>query len=435
MKTLYLECNMGAAGDMLAAALLELLPDPAGFVEKLNALGLSGVRYFAEPSVKCGISGTHLSVLVNGEEELSLDQGDFELCGRESGAAPVRVQGPEHGPGHRHDQCHDGHHHDHGHHHAGLKDIAAIVDSLGLPEQVRSHALAVYDLVAEAESHAHGKPADQVHFHEVGAMDAIADVVAVCLLLAELGPQQVLASPVQVGGGQVRCAHGIMPVPAPATAFILKGVPIYSGAIRGELCTPTGAALLKHFTGSFGPMPMMKVTAIGYGMGKKDFEAANCVRAFWGETEDSGDMISELSCNLDDMTAESIGYVQNLLLEKGALDVYTTAIGMKKNRPAVMLTCMCRLEQKEAMARLIFRHTSTLGIREYRCQRYTLDKTSRTLKTSLGTVRIKEGRGWGCEKTKPEYEDLARIADETGLSLEEIRNKVGEEARRTGRQD
>lgn len=422
MRTLYLECDMGAAGDMLTAALLELLPDPAAFVRKLNGLGIPGVRYELVTSVKCGITGSHMRVLVNGEEEISDDGHGHEHA---------HGHGDDHGSEHAH--CHGddrGHSHAHshagsGHHHAGMNEITAIIGGLPLPEMVREHAIAVYGLVAEAESHAHGKPVDQVHFHEVGAMDAVADVVAVCLLMEELKPDRVLASPVHVGSGQTRCAHGIMPVPAPATAFILKDVPIYGGAVRGELCTPTGAALLKHFVESFGGMPVMRVAGIGYGMGMKDFDAANCVRAFLGETADASDEIAELSCNLDDMTAEDIGFLQSLLLGEGALDVYTTAIGMKKNRPAVMLTCMCSLERKEEMARLIFRHSSTLGIREYRCQRYTLKKTAETLDTPFGAVRVKRAGGWGCEKSKAEYDDLARIAGETGLSLGEIRRKLG----------
>ena len=409
MKTLYLECNMGAAGDMLTAALLELLPDPAAFVKKLNELGLPGITYKAETAVKCGLTGTHMRVLVNGREEKSLDLRKQERDDRR-------------------------HLHNHGsqeeqgrekvHHHVGLDEIKKILASLSLPEEVEQKALAVYRLIAEAESHAHGLPVEKVHFHEVGAMDAVADVVAVCLLLTELGPERILASPLAVGSGQVQCAHGIMPVPAPATAYLLRGVPVYGGTIQGELCTPTGAALLKYFVQTFGPMPMMQIQGIGYGMGQKDFAAANCVRAFWGETADERDEIAELCCNLDDMTPESVGYVQNLLLDAGALDVYTTAIGMKKNRPAVMLTCMCRQDQKEELARLMFKHTTTLGIREYLCRRMTLTKTEEIIKSPYGPLRVKRAAGWGTAKAKPEYEDLAAIARRTGLSLEELHREI-----------
>lgn len=267
MKTLYLECNMGAAGDMLTAALLELHPNPEDFLSRLNALQIPGVQVVAEPATKCGINGTHVSVTVNGEEEVSEDVHEHEH---------------EHEHHHDHDHHHH-HHHHHGHHHAGMHDIEHIISHLELPEEVRQDVLAVYGLIAEAESHAHGKPVEEIHFHEVGTMDAIADVTAVCMLIHELAPEQIIVSPVHVGSGQVRCAHGILPVPAPATAHILRGVPTYGGSIRGELCTPTGAALLKHFADRFGNMPVLTVEKIGYGMGKKDFEAANCVRTMWGE--------------------------------------------------------------------------------------------------------------------------------------------------------
>ena len=251
-----------------------------------------------------------------------------------------------------------------------MHDIEHIVcNHLDLPEKVKADVMTVYRLIAEAESAAHGVPVTEIHFHEVGTMDAIADITAVCMLMNELSPDAVIASPVHVGSGHVHCMHGILPVPAPATAYILKDVPMYSGRIRGELCTPTGAALLKHFVTEFGAMPIMTVHAIGYGMGKKDFEMANCVRAMLGETQDSGDEIIELSCNMDDMTGEKTGFAVEKLFEAGALDVYTIPIGMKKNRPGILLRVMCRESDKEIMIRSLFKHTTTIGIREQKMQR------------------------------------------------------------------
>ena len=301
MRTLYLECHMGAAGDMLTAALLELTGDRQAFTDKMNALGLPGVRVDAETSVKCGITGTHMKVTVNGEEE----------------GEPSHTQGHghdhSHGHEHHHDHEHDhehGHEHDHEHHHehhhASMADIEAMIDSLAVSGRVKADAKAVYALIANAESRVHGRPAAEVHFHEVGAMDAVADVVGVCLLMEQLAPEQVIASPVHTGSGHVHCAHGILPVPAPATALLLEGIPNYSAQVQGELCTPTGAALLKHFVSRFGDRPVMTVSAIGYGMGKKDFEQANCVRAFLGESEGSREKITRLECNLDDITGEEI---------------------------------------------------------------------------------------------------------------------------------
>ena len=197
--------------------------------------------------------------------------------------------------------------HSHHHDHHNMQSITAIVGKLDIPEEVKKDILAVYDLLAQAESHVHGRPVDEIHFHEVGSMDAVADVTAVCLLMHELKPERVVASPVHVGSGHVHCAHGILPVPAPATAWILQDIPTYGGKVRGELCTPTGAALLKYFVQEFGSQPPKRVDGIGYGCGQKEFEVANCVRAMCGETADNQDYIVDLRCNLDDMTPEAVG--------------------------------------------------------------------------------------------------------------------------------
>lgn len=384
MKVLYLDCSMGAAGDMLTAALLELFDDKEAVLAALNALGVPGVEYIAEKSEKCGIQGTHIQVLVKGEEE-------------------------------------DEHHHDHHHHHhSDMADIAHIVGHLNVSDRVRKEILEIYHIIAQAESQVHGVPVDQIHFHEVGAMDAIADITAVCYLMEKLGVDKVYASPVHVGSGQVKCAHGVLPVPAPATANILQGIPIYGGQIKGELCTPTGAALVKHFVGKFGDMPTIAVSRIGYGMGKKDFETPNCVRAMLGDAAEENEQVLELSCNLDDMTGEAVGFATEQLLEAGALDVFTTAIGMKKNRPGVMLTILCRLEDKEKLLPLIFKHTTTLGIREKVCIRYTLKRREAVAETPYGPVRQKIATGYGVERSKYEYEDLARLARENDLSLKDV---------------
>ena len=435
MKTLYLECNMGAAGDMLTAALLELHPDPQGFVERMNRLGLPGVVFAAQPAVKCGITGTQVSVTVGGEEEESHDvplhTHVHETAQDEAhpGHAHdhVHVHDHDHEHTHDHEHIHDhehshGHEHGHGHHHhAGMGDIRHILSHLDIPQPVRQDAEAVYQLIAQAESHAHGRPGEEIHFHEVGTLDAVTDVVAVCWLLHDLTPEQIVASPVHVGCGQVRCAHGILPVPAPATAYILQGVPTYGGSVQGELCTPTGAALLKHFVQRFGPSPVMRVEKTGYGMGKKDFEAANCVRAMLGQTQEESTTIAQLACNLDDMTPEALGFAQERLWEAGALDVTTAPIGMKKNRPGVQLTCLCRLEDREKLVSVLFAHTTTLGVRESLCTRYTLARSQRTVETEHGPVRVKEARGWGVTREKPEYEDVANIAREQGLTLDQVK--------------
>ena len=416
MKTLYLDCSMGAAGDMLTAALLELLPDKAGFVERLNALGIPGVEYAPEPAVKCGITGTHMRVLVHGEEE---HEHEHSHCGN----TPHPLAAPTPSP--------QGEGFEHHHHHTGMHGIEHLVrDHLALPEAVRDDVLAVYRLIAQAESKVHGVPVEEIHFHEVGSLDAVADVAAVCLLVHELRPDQVLASPVHVGSGQVRCAHGIMPVPAPATAELLRDVPIYGGEIRGELCTPTGAALLKYYVNKFGPMPVMRTEAVGYGMGTKDFPAANCVRALLGETaETAADEVAELRCNLDDMTAEAVGFALERLLEAGALDAWTVPIGMKKSRPGVMLCVLCKPEDRAAMIALLFQHTTTLGVREIAMRRSVLDRRVETVETEYGPVRRKIATGYGVRQEKYEYEDLARIARHQDMTINEVRQAIDSDRR------
>lgn len=477
MKTLYLDCGMGAAGDMLMASLYEICPDKAGFLKTMNEMGLPGLSVEAEPAVKCGITGTHMKVTIHGEEEESVDvdlqehvhdhaeQHDHdhhEHChdhDEEAGnhhhheneeteahhpyhemAADMADGAHTHACDHDHHDEHDFHHththeethteehsgHPH-HHHASMAGISHIIEHLNLPDEVKKDVVAVYHLIAEAESHVHGKTVEEIHFHEVGTADAIADIAGVCLLMHMIAPQKVIASPIHVGSGNVHCAHGILPVPAPATAFILQGLPIYSGVIKGELCTPTGAALLKHFVTEFKEMPVMRTLAIGYGMGKKDFERANCVRVLLGETEETGSEVAELSCNLDDMTPEALGFVQEILFAAGALEVYTIPIGMKKSRPGILLTCMCRCNDKEKMVSLIFKHTTTLGIRESISKRYTLTRTMKEHETPYGVVREKVSEGYGVVRGKLEYEDLAKIAREQGMSLEEVKALVENE--------
>ncbi len=305
---------------------------------------------------------------------------------------------------------------------AGIRHI--ITEHMTLPPDIADDVLNVYSLIAEAESHAHGIPVSDIHFHEVGTMDAVADIIAVCLLMKEIAPDEVVVSPVHVGSGQVECAHGILPVPAPATAFILKGVPIYGGKIKGELCTPTGAALLKYYATRFGDMPAMKVQSIGYGMGRKDFDAANCVRALLGETSDRTDTVSELSCNVDDMTAEEVGFAMDRFFEGGANEVYTVPVGMKKDRPGTLIRVMCDPENVEGMVKLIYKYTTTIGVRETITRRFILDRKIETEKTEYGDVRVKSSSGYGVTRKKYEYDDVARIAKEKNMSIAEVRKLI-----------
>lgn len=357
MKTLYIDCAMGCAGDMLTAALLELHPDRDGFIDRMNTALKGKAVLSAKPDSKCGIMGTHVTVLIGGDEE------DKTEC--------------------------------HYLKHTSVAEIMDFIDDVPLSDEVWTNAKAVYSLIAEAESTVHGKPIENIHFHEVGSLDALADVLSVCELMYELAPEKVLASPVNVGSGLVKCAHGILPVPSPAAELILRGVPIYSGSVTGELCTPTGAALLKHFADDFIAMPVLMVERAGYGTGKKDFEAANVVRVLLGDTENKKEQVIELACNLDDMTPEELSFAMEELFRLGALDVYFTNIGMKKSRPGVILTCMCRADKRDEMLSCIFKNTTTLGVREYVCSRYELIRSIKTVQTRYGPVRVKTAEGYG----------------------------------------
>ena len=429
MKTLYLDLPMGAAGDMLSAALYELLNEEErkSFIEEINNAGIPGVRVTTESSVKCGITGTHFSVKVDGQEEESHDahEHSHEHHHNEDHHHPH-----EHSHEHHHEEAFEHEHthdHEHHHHHTSMAEIEAIINSLNIPENVKADVIEVYKLIAAAESNAHGKPVTDIHFHEVGTMDAIADITSVCLLFNKVGAKNIFASAINVGSGQVHCAHGILPVPAPATAFILKDIPVYSNHIKGELCTPTGAALLKHFVNHFGTMPPIKMSAIGYGMGKKDFEAANCVRAILGDSDEKPETILEYTCNLDDISAERIGFAMEQLFAAGAVEAYTIPVTMKKSRPGHLLCVMCRERDKQKILDTIFKHTTTLGVRENISNRYFLERSIETVKTEFGDIRIKRAEGYGVKREKYEYEDLAAIARKTGLSIEEIVQKITQE--------
>lgn len=492
MKTLYIECAMGAAGDMLTAALLELMPDKEAALAKLNAMGIPGVVFEAEPSAKCGITGTHMRVLIHGEEEGAVPCGHTHEHHHDHAHEHHHEHEHDHVHEHHHEHehhahahahehvqedahCHDSDAHDHAHHHEhdahhhahhGMVEIRRLIAELAVSETVKEKVLAVYQSIAEAESRVHGAEVDQIHFHEVGSMDAVADVTAVCLLMELLAPEQVIVSPIHVGSGTVLCAHGRLPVPAPATALILEGIPIYGGSVQGELCTPTGAALLKTFADSFGPMPPMTVAKTGYGMGTKDFEQANCLRAMLGasftmngtgskmqtvqdaEGENTGSRgaagkdtetenpaghesrITEISCNLDDMTGEDIAFAAERILQAGALDVFTESIYMKKGRPAVKLTVLARPEDEERLAGEIFRHTSTIGVRIHTDRRYELARLSEQRKTPLGTIEVKISEGFGVRKEKIEFASLKQIAETSGKSVAEVRAALAQEGKK-----
>lgn len=390
MKTLYLDCNMGAAGDMLMAALFELLPDGAGFLARMAEAGIPGLTLEPERTTSHGVAGTHMTVRFDGAEE-----GEAE---------------------HAH---HHHHHHEHG---MSPDEIADMLDGLKLPDTVRARAKRVYDRIATAEAKVHGvEPGGHIHFHELGSLDAVADVAGVCLAAELLGAEKIVASPIRLGRGQVHCAHGLLPVPAPATAELLVGLPSYGGEIEGELCTPTGAALLAELVDGFGAQPDMIPEKLGYGVGKKDFGEPNVLRAVLGESgEGQRGEIAELRCNIDDMTPELLAGAQQALLEAGALDVYILPGVMKKGRPGCELTVLCETADEEKLARAVFAQTTTIGLRVRRCGKYFLTPSGGEAETALGTLRTKRAAGWGVSREKPEYDDALRLAKEKGVPLREV---------------
>lgn len=383
MKLLYLDCNMGAAGDMLMAALYDLLPDREAFLRTMHSCGIPGLVLEPTPAASHGIAGTQMRVVIHGCEE-------------------------------------EGVHHVH-HHGMSPAEIYGILNTLAVPGQVRDRAKRVYERIASAEAKVHGVESGHIHFHELGSLDAVADVVGVCLALDMLGVDRIAASPVRLGCGQVRCAHGLLPVPAPATAELLVGVPSYGGDIEGEMCTPTGAALLAEISNEFGSQPDMTVSRIGYGLGKRDFGMPNCIRATLGVADEGqrGE-ITELVCNLDDMTPEALAYAQRALLESGALDVYILPGLMKKGRPGYELTILCAPKDEDKLARAVFKHTTTIGMRVRRCGKYYLTPSAGTVETEFGALQTKRAVGWGTSREKPEYASAAALAQNNDVPLNKI---------------
>ncbi len=394
---------------MLCATLYELCDAKEEFLSTMNAL-LPGVSVRAVLEEKCGICGTRMVVTVNGEEESSTD------CVHKSETASTHSHPHEHDHSQPHTHAHNSH-----------PDIQEIIRALQIPDSVKNNALAVYASLAHAEAAVHGKDVSLVHFHEVGALDAVADIIGFCLLVDMLGINEILCSPVHVGSGMVRTMHGVLPVPAPATAQLLLGVPTYSDGTPGELCTPTGAALLRHFASDFLPMPCMASQRIGYGMGKKNFPAANCVRAFLFERNaqsgPNGTAV-ELRCNVDDMTPEAVGFAMQALLKAGAKDVYVQQVLMKKSRPGFVIVCLCAQADADRLAQSLFLHTTTIGVRRFPCERYELARNSETISTSLGNVRIKRAQGYGVKREKPEYDDIVRLAEEHEMSFLEAERTI-----------
>ena len=446
MKTLYIECKMGAAGDMLMSALFELLSDEeqSKFINTINRLFGSDIQIDVENKNTCGICGSHIHVKVMGIEESPLDNTLHEN-------EKIHVHIQESNSTHHHDHDykfnHDNNHnfnqdhsHSHLHTHYSYESVRHIIENLDIEDTVKHNALSIYELIGNAEAKVHNTSLQNIHFHEVGSLDAMVDIVGCCILISYINPDKIICSPIHVGNGTVKCAHGVLPVPAPATAEILQQIPYYTGSIDTELCTPTGAAILRHFVDEFCDMPTMNIEKIGYGIGNKEFDIANAVRIFYGNLSSTNtkiakhvssdcedyliDHILEISCNLDDMTGEELGYAMEVLLDAGALDVFFQPIYMKKNRPGVLLKCFCEKSKKELFTDLFFRHTTTRGVRYMEYDRTKLSSSFEEIQTSAGTVRNKISTGKEIRKSKLEFDDLKKIANALNISLEDAKKII-----------
>lgn len=381
MRIAYFDCFSGAAGDMLLGAMIDSGIGVEFFQDVVRSLNLPGVELFAEKVKRKGIAGTHVQVAV----------------------APGSQKK------HRH-----------------LPEILRIIDGAGLSERATRNAKAVFQRLAEAEAQVHATTIEKVHFHEVGAADAIVDIVGACVGLERLNIDRVICSPIPTGNGTLQCEHGTLPVPAPATALLLRGVPLAACDEQGELTTPTGAAVLTTLASEYGPLPSMSIRAIGHGAGTREgANRPNLLRLILGdsrvEADDECDTVVVLEAQVDDSTGQAIGYALERMLAEGALDVYAAPILMKKGRPGHWLTALARPADVDAVERIFFSETSTLGVRRHECRRNKLPRRHEVVRTRLGDIRVKIGERSGVAlQAWPEYDDCLRVAQASGAPLREV---------------
>jgi len=411
MATYHLDCASGLEGDMFLGACLDLGMPLDVLAETVARLRLPGVSVESRKAMRGGFTGTRFRVLLDGR--------------------PVEGPDPEErpGPGEEHGHHHHGHdhhhHHDHGHHHHGhsrnLPEILGLIGASGLGPVVQERASRLFLRLGEAEAKAHGMPLDRVHFHEVGAVDSIVDLVGAAAAVEFLAPERITASPVNVGSGRVKTAHGELSVPAPATAELLKGIPIYGGP-GGELTTPTGAVLLAELVHEFVDLPALVLEGIGYGLGKKDLpHQPNAVRLLRGRGAVQQGEVMVVECEVDDLPGEGFGFLMDRLLDAGALDVYFTPVQMKKSRPGTLITLLCRQPQLEALAGQLLMESGSLGCRYHSASRFEAERTQIEVATPFGPVRVK--RAWFAGKplaAAPEFEDCRRLALAAGVPWREV---------------
>lgn len=398
MTVLYYDCFSGISGDMHLGAMIDLGVDPQFLIDQLGKLALSGYELKIRRDQRKGISGTKVDVVLDDEPK-----------------------------GHHH---HHDHHHGH-HHHRNLEDISRIIQDSDLENPVKDRSIRMFHKLAEAEGKIHDKPLQEVHFHEVGAIDSIVDIVGAAICIEALAPDMIISSAVELGGGFVKCEHGTFPVPAPATSEILAGVPVKSGAAPYETTTPTGALILACNADQFGPLEDLRISKTAYGIGNRDMDIPNVLRVHLAETIEQVESLPEtrmawvMECNIDDMNPEMYGYVMDMLFNLGADDVFITPIIMKKARPASKLTVLCSPDKKQTMIETLLTHTTSLGVRSYEVEKTMLERTFSKVKTKYGEVTVKTAIYKGKQlKSKPEYEDCIRLAREHDVPVQKVYEEI-----------
>jgi uncharacterized protein (TIGR00299 family) protein len=431
MRIAYLECFSGISGDMFLGALIDAGVSPRVLEETVAALDV-GARLEISRVLRSGISATKVDVWVDGEKDMPRE----EYWAKASVARAPSPAKTHHDHGHQH---RNEHHpstsseslqtavHDPHSHGRGLKEIRSIINKSAISESAKKTAIAIFEALGAAEAKIHSTSIEVVHFHEVGAVDALVDIVCAAVGADALGVDEIICSPLNVGGGTVECAHGTFPVPAPATVELLKNAPVYSSGMQAELVTPTGAAIVATLAKRFTELPPMKIEKAGYGAGSRDFPAhPNVLRLIVGEAasipaKPYSDTVSVLEANLDDLSPQVFGYVMDRLLEEGALDAFAVPVQMKKNRPGTLLTVLCKLEDAARLTELIFAETTTIGVRRRDVVRQTLARRWETVPTPWGEVRIKIASMNGTVTNyAPEYEDCRRLAAEHHVPLKTV---------------
>ena len=402
MRVLYFDCFAGAAGDMILGALLDAGLPLEELKRALGSLAVEGWDVSAERVIKTGITATRFRV--------------HEHAHQGSGIG-------DQGSGHHHS-----HHPHHGHH--SLEEIFAAINRSALSETGKGRAIHMFNRLGEAEAAIHGIPIDKIHLHEVGALDSIIDIVGAVFAIEWFKADRIVCSPINVGSGMVRTEHGVFPVPAPATVSLLKNAPVYSSGIQSELLTPTGALVLTEFASAFGPIPPMTIEKVGYGAGDRELkETPNVVRVLVGEadatkTQDPGSKtmkVAVLECEIDDMNPQIFGALMEKLYAAGALEVFYSAVQMKKSRPGTLMTIVAKPEQRDAMTDIVFKESTTIGIRHQELSRECLDREMVTVSTALGPVRFKVARRDGrVVNAQPEFEDLAKLSAERGIPIKDV---------------